>query len=151
MAKTATVKVDNKGRLLIPQEMRHELGLEPGATVFVESDGTVLRAARAENPFDALGKLAEQEFRADMTRSLREYVTEGQAAEESDEVMVGGERGTRRLKPARQIVRPSRAIRPEDVEAARSVAGAMRNLIDADALKARIRESGTSDRPPIRL
>lgn len=71
-----TVKVDPKGRLSIPAELRKSLGIEPGDTLFVEAEdnGQVLRFAKAENPFDALARHAEQEYRAGRTRSLREFV-----------------------------------------------------------------------------
>ena len=70
-----TVTVDSKGRLTIPQELRQALGIEPGDTLFVETEnnGTVLRYAKAENPFDALARHAEQEYHAGRTRTLRDF------------------------------------------------------------------------------
>jgi AbrB family looped-hinge helix DNA binding protein len=78
VAMTVTVKVDAKGRLSIPRELREELGIEPGDTLFVErEEGTsVLRYAKAENPFDALARHAEQEYRAGRLRSLRDFATD---------------------------------------------------------------------------
>lgn len=73
-----TVKVDAKGRLSIPQELRQELGIEPGDTLFVErEEGTsVLRYAKAENPFDGLARQAEQEYRAGKLTNLRDFAAD---------------------------------------------------------------------------
>ena len=78
MTTTHTIKVDEKGRLTIPQALRREMGIEPGDTMFVEreSNGVVLRYAKAENPFDALAEYAENEYRAGRTKSLRTFAAE---------------------------------------------------------------------------
>lgn len=78
MTASHTVKVDPKGRLSIPAELRTLLGIEPGDTLFVETEenGQVLRFAKAENPFDALARHAELEYRAGRTRNLREIADE---------------------------------------------------------------------------
>lgn len=78
MSSAYTVKVDPKGRLSIPAELRKSLGIEPGDTLFVEAEdnGQILRFAKAENPFDGLARHAEMEFRSGRTRSLREFVGE---------------------------------------------------------------------------
>jgi len=78
MGTTATVKVDLKGRLIIPRRRREELGIEPGDTFFVQTDGgaKVLRYARAGNPFDTLAEHALEERRAGRTRSVRAFAAE---------------------------------------------------------------------------
>ena len=48
-----TVKVDEKGRLMIPKRDRAALGIKPGDTFFFEREGRILRFAPAENPFVA--------------------------------------------------------------------------------------------------
>jgi len=55
-----TVKVDPKGRLSIPAELRKRLGIKPGDTLFVETEGNgrVLRFAKARNPFNGLARQA---------------------------------------------------------------------------------------------
>jgi AbrB family looped-hinge helix DNA binding protein len=81
---THTVKVDSKGRLTIPAELRQSLGIEPGDTLFVEVESAgnsethsrVLRYAKADNPFDALARHAETERRAGRTRNLRDFARE---------------------------------------------------------------------------
>ena len=78
MSAPVTVKVDPKGRLTIPRRLREELGIAPGDTFFVEADGerTVLRYAKAENPFDVLAEDAEAEYREGKTTNLRAYADE---------------------------------------------------------------------------
>ena len=78
METTLTVKVDVKGRLIIPRSLRRALGVEPGDTFFVALDEAhqELRYAKAENPFDALAQHAINENRAGRTRNLREFAAE---------------------------------------------------------------------------
>lgn len=71
--KTKSVRVDRKGRLTIPKEIRDELDIKPGDTFFVEQDGEVLHYARPENPFDTLALHAEKEYQAGRMKSLREF------------------------------------------------------------------------------
>ena len=77
-----TVKVDSKGRFMIPQLLRTELGIEPGDTCFVEADEErrILRLAKADNPFDVLIEHARTEREAGRTRSLREFAAENDIA-----------------------------------------------------------------------
>jgi bifunctional DNA-binding transcriptional regulator/antitoxin component of YhaV-PrlF toxin-antitoxin module len=70
---TVTARMDDKGRLAIPREMREELNLVPGSTVFLKLEGGVLQMAKAEDPFEVLARGAEQEYRQGRTRSLRDY------------------------------------------------------------------------------
>ena len=72
----AAVKVDSKGRLLIQEELRDELGIEPGDTMFVDHIGPVLRYAKTENPFDILIEAARGERAAGETKSLRAFAAE---------------------------------------------------------------------------
>jgi AbrB family looped-hinge helix DNA binding protein len=76
MATPHAVRVDAKGRLLIPQEMRSALDIHPGDTLFVEQEGKVLRYAKADNPFDLLAEHALREYEAGKTKSLRDCTTE---------------------------------------------------------------------------
>lgn len=73
-----SVRVDQKGRLIIPKKIREALDIKPGDTFFLqqEEEGKVLRYARAENPFDTLALQAEKEYRQGKTRSLREFAQE---------------------------------------------------------------------------
>ena len=80
MATAHSVKVDSKGRLLIPQDMRSALDIHPGDTLFVEREGKVLRYAKAENPFDLLAEHALREHEAGRTKSLRDFAAENNLA-----------------------------------------------------------------------
>ncbi len=76
MSAAFSVKVDAKGRLSIPRDLREALGIQPGDTLFVERDGEMLRYAKAENPFDALVQHALEERRAGRTKRLRDVARE---------------------------------------------------------------------------
>ena len=84
MGNGVAVRVDNKGRFLIPKKLRHDLQVEPGDTLFVRRKGKTLHCAKAEdhaptgseNPFDLLAEHAIREFEAGRTRSLREFAKE---------------------------------------------------------------------------
>jgi bifunctional DNA-binding transcriptional regulator/antitoxin component of YhaV-PrlF toxin-antitoxin module len=74
MKGTMTAKVDNKGRLSLPQDLRAMLHIETGDIFFIEADNNdVLRLAKAENPFDILAKHAIQESKAGKTITLEEF------------------------------------------------------------------------------
>ena len=69
--------VDEKGRLLIPDAIRKQLGIKAGDIFFVQVEDTgVLRYARAENPFDVLAEHAIREYHAGRTRNLRDIARE---------------------------------------------------------------------------
>lgn len=74
------VKVDQKGRLLIPQRDREALGIRPGDAFVVEREGQVLRYAKAPNPFDTLAAEALAEHRAGRTRNVRDLLAESASA-----------------------------------------------------------------------
>ena len=77
---TFRVKIDAKGRLTIPQDLRTRLGIQTGDIFFLEFEEGVLRFARAENPFDILAEHARAEYSAGRTKSLRDFVTENAIA-----------------------------------------------------------------------
>jgi AbrB family looped-hinge helix DNA binding protein len=80
MTSRLTVKVDAKGRLSIPRDLREALGIQPGDTLFVERDGEMLRYAKAENPFDTLVQHALEERQAGRTKRLRDFAGENKIA-----------------------------------------------------------------------
>ncbi len=49
----AAVRLDDKGRLSLPRELREALGLRPGDVLFVERDGATVRLAKAVNPLES--------------------------------------------------------------------------------------------------
>jgi antitoxin PrlF len=75
---TTSLKIDKKGRISIPRQLREKAGLEPGDTVFLEFDdktGT-FQLKKAINPFDILAMEALREYEAGETRSLDEIMAE---------------------------------------------------------------------------
>ena len=57
MATVATTTLSSKGQVVIPEDVRNALGLEPGAQFVVMGDGDVVILKRIETP-------AKTEFRA---------------------------------------------------------------------------------------
>ena len=68
-----TGKVDAKGRITIPASVRGRVGMEPGDVYIIDVEQSVIRLAKAKNPFDALVDHAIEEYRAGKTRSLHDY------------------------------------------------------------------------------
>ena len=74
MTTIATTKLSSKGQVVIPEDVRKELGLEPGAQFVVIGEGDVVILKRIEAPdrreFLALAaKARRQARRAGMKRS----------------------------------------------------------------------------------
>lgn len=59
--KPFSCRIDERGRVVLPADIRKQLGLEPGDTVFVQKQGDQLILAKSPNSFDALGKHAHSE------------------------------------------------------------------------------------------
>jgi AbrB family looped-hinge helix DNA binding protein len=57
MATVATTTLSSKGQVVIPEDVRNALGLEPGAQFVVMGDGDIVILKRIETP-------ARSEFRA---------------------------------------------------------------------------------------
>ncbi len=76
----ATTRLSSKGQIVIPEDVRKALGLEPGARFVVMGDGDVVILKRIETPdrreFRALAARARSQAReAGMTRAdIREAV-----------------------------------------------------------------------------
>jgi len=74
MKGTITAKVDNKGRLALPGDLRELMCIEPGDIFFIQPEkNNVLRLARADNPFEFLARHALAESRKGKTISLDDY------------------------------------------------------------------------------
>ncbi len=74
MTHIATTKLSSKGQVVIPENVRKELGLEPGAQFVVMGEGDVVILKKIEAPnrreFLALARKARQQARrAGMKRS----------------------------------------------------------------------------------
>ena len=78
---TVSVRVDEKGRLTIPADIRKSLGIKPGDALYCRREGNILQCAKAANPFDVLAEHAIEEYRKGRTRNLRDFARElaGQA------------------------------------------------------------------------
>lgn len=71
---TITAKVDSKGRLALPQDLRLFLHIEPGDVFFIKPDkDDTLRLAKVENPFDVLAKQAIKDSKSGKTITLEEF------------------------------------------------------------------------------
>lgn len=55
---TMTTLVDERGRILVPKDLRAQFGLEPGAAVIVEADEDGVKLRRAIPRKQALEQLA---------------------------------------------------------------------------------------------
>lgn len=53
-----TTLVDERGRILVPKDLRQQFGLEPGCPVIVEADADGIRLRRAIPRKEALDRLA---------------------------------------------------------------------------------------------
>ncbi len=73
MNKILTARVDSKGRLLLPIEVRKRLGVKSGDTLFLQLEGATLRCAKPENPFDGLARYAIDEHKSGHTRDLGDF------------------------------------------------------------------------------
>ncbi|MFA5862884.1 MAG: AbrB/MazE/SpoVT family DNA-binding domain-containing protein [Candidatus Thermoplasmatota archaeon] len=52
-----TTSVDERGRVLVPKDLRAQFGLEPGCPVIVEADADGIKLRRAIPRKEALGRL----------------------------------------------------------------------------------------------
>ena len=73
----ATLRIDSRGRIVLPRHIRDSLGVEPGACLSAEVEGSTLRLAAAPAP--EVSKLVEHalaEMRRGATTSLRDFARE---------------------------------------------------------------------------
>lgn len=81
MKGTLSAKVDNKGRLALPADLRELMHIEPGDIFFIKAEkNAVLRLARAENPFEVLARHAVEESRRGRTITLDDYDSKRRAS-----------------------------------------------------------------------
>jgi len=76
--KEVTVRIDAKGRITLPRNMRKALGVEAGDTVFFRYDlkDNQLRITPLASPFDALAEEAVKEYKKGHTRTIEEFIEE---------------------------------------------------------------------------
>ena len=72
----ATLRIDSKGRIALPRHLRESLGVEPGASLSAEVDGTTVRLAAAPSEVSELVAWVLAEDLRGATRSLREFALE---------------------------------------------------------------------------
>jgi AbrB family looped-hinge helix DNA binding protein len=87
MATVATTTLSSKGQVVIPEDVRNALGLEPGAQFVVMGDGDMVILKRIETParseFRALAAKAREQARraglklADVQRAIRKVRRRG--------------------------------------------------------------------------
>lgn len=74
MKDNLSAKVDDKGRLALPLDLRELMHIESGDVFFIKKKkNDILMLARAENPFEFLAKNAIDESSAGKTISLEDY------------------------------------------------------------------------------
>jgi AbrB family looped-hinge helix DNA binding protein len=74
---STALKVDNKGRVTLPNKLREKLNIQPGDTLFLNEtvDETIL-LKKAINPFDMLALEALKEYRNGKTTSFEDLTEE---------------------------------------------------------------------------
>ncbi len=70
---TTTLKVDAKGRVMLPLAIRKSLRINAGDVLFLEKEETGIRITKAENPYDLLIKDAIERHEAGKTIGLRAF------------------------------------------------------------------------------
>jgi len=77
MVDKIVAKVDNKGRITIPKEVRETSGIEKGEVLFIDAELGQVKLTRAvEDPVVKLKEYTKQEYQAGKTRDLRDYAQE---------------------------------------------------------------------------
>ena len=67
------VRIDDKGRLVVPRPIREAMHVAPGDVFYIKQKGNELRFLHAENPFDALAEEALEEHERGETMTLEEF------------------------------------------------------------------------------
>ena len=70
------LRLDDRGRLTLPLDVRKELHWEPGDIVYLRRDENGLYILKGENPFDALAEEALREYKAGETQDIRDVAKE---------------------------------------------------------------------------
>ena len=71
------VRMDDKGRVLIPAGVRKSMGLKAGDVLFVRREDKKIRLVKAENPFDVLAERAVEEYKRGRTKNIRSIAKKG--------------------------------------------------------------------------
>jgi AbrB family looped-hinge helix DNA binding protein len=75
-AKPEPVRIDDRGRISVPNQVRKAWNLERGDTLFVMDYGDKLVVRKAINPFDVLAEDAVREYKEGKTQDVRSFAKE---------------------------------------------------------------------------
>lgn len=71
-----SLKVDEKGRVTLPNKLRKNLDIKPGDTLFLQEQVECFVLKKAANPFDVLALDAAREHSEGKTAGLRDVAAE---------------------------------------------------------------------------
>ena len=71
-----SLKVDEKGRVTLPNKLRKNLGIKPGDTLFLQEQVEYFVLKKALNPFDVLALDALRERNEGKTVGLKDVASE---------------------------------------------------------------------------
>lgn len=75
--KPEPVRIDDRGRISLPKEIRDQMGIESGDTLFMRiSEKGLLEVLKAINPFDLLVDEAIREYNEGKTTSIEDLAAE---------------------------------------------------------------------------
>ena len=76
-SKKLITKVDEKGRITLPKEIREKTGINKGTVLFIDPELGQVKLTRAvEDPIAKLKEYTEKEFISGNTKDLRKYAKE---------------------------------------------------------------------------
>ena len=70
------LRLDDRGRLTLPADVREALHWEPGDIVYLRQEDNGLHILKGANPFDALAEEALHEYEAGETQDIRDIAKE---------------------------------------------------------------------------
>jgi AbrB family looped-hinge helix DNA binding protein len=77
MVDEIVAKVDDKGRVAIPKEIREASEIEKGEALFIDADLGQVKVTRAvKDPMVKLKEYTEKEYKEGNTRDLKDYAQE---------------------------------------------------------------------------
>ena len=70
------LRIDDRGRLTLPIDIRDALHWEPGDIVYLRQDGNGIYLLKGLSPFDVLAEQALEEYEAGETQDIRDIAKE---------------------------------------------------------------------------
>lgn len=71
-SRTQSVRVDDRGRISLPADLRKVMGVKSGDTLHIRLNHDVVQLVKGPDPFDVLAREALEEFKEGRTHSLRQ-------------------------------------------------------------------------------